>query len=151
MKRLLLALLIGCVLTFVPVTAFKMPSEAGLSHLLKNGADALLFPGYVVALALSLGRFHDIRFGVVVFANVAIYAGFAYLVLTRLTKFKSKLGGGGLGIQPGVPLLHKHDSAGRSFTYDALRRTSLHRCPADLGLPPSSADGIIRHSNRLTA
>lgn len=93
MKRLLLALLIGCVLTFVPVTALKMPSEAGLLHVLKNGADALLFPGYIVALGLSLGRFHDIRFGVVVFANIAIYAGLAYLTLTLLTKFKSKLGG----------------------------------------------------------
>ena len=93
MKRLLLALLIGCVLASVPVTAFKIPSDAGLSHLLKNGADALLFPGYVVALALSLGRFHDVRFGLIVLANIAIYAGLAYLALTLWAKFRAKFGG----------------------------------------------------------
>jgi len=91
MKRLLLALLIGCVLTFLPIAAFKIPSDAGLSHLLKNVADALLFPGYVVALALSLGRFHDIRFGLIVFVNIAIYAGLAYFALTLRAKFKAKL------------------------------------------------------------
>lgn len=92
MKRLLLALLIGCFFSFVPVAAFKIQTDAGPSHLLKHGADALLFPGYVVALALSLGRFHDIRFGLIVLLNIAIYAGVAYLGLTLRTKFKAKFG-----------------------------------------------------------
>lgn len=87
MKRLLLALLISCVLTLIPMTAFKLPSDIGLSHLLKNVADALLFPGYALALVLSLGQFHDIRLGVVLSFDIAIYAGLAYITLTLLTKF----------------------------------------------------------------
>jgi hypothetical protein len=93
MKRLLLALLTGCALTFALVTTLKLRTDSGLSHLLKNGADALLFPGYVVALALSLGRFHDIRFGVVELANAAIYSGLAYLSMVVWKKLKDKSNG----------------------------------------------------------
>jgi hypothetical protein len=88
MKRLFLALLIGCALTFVLVTALKLRADSGLSHLLKNVSDALLFPGYVVALVLTLGRFHDVRFETVEFANAVIYSGLAYLCMV----FWEKLG-----------------------------------------------------------
>jgi hypothetical protein len=93
MKRLLLALLIGCGLTFVLVTTLKLRADSALSHLLRNGADVLLFPGYVVSLGLSLGRFHDIRFGVVVSANAAIYSGLAYLSLVVWKKLNAKSNG----------------------------------------------------------
>jgi len=55
-------------------------------------ADALLFPGYVVALAVSLGRFHDVRFGFVVFANVVVYSLFTYILLTGLVNIRAKFG-----------------------------------------------------------
>src|SRR5579859_1039030 len=91
-KRLLLALLIGCSVSFLPVAALNLPLDSSLSHLYKNAADALLFPGYVVALAVSLGRFHDVRFGFVVLANVAVYSGFAYFVLAVLVSLRAKFG-----------------------------------------------------------
>jgi hypothetical protein len=95
-----------------------------------------------VALALSLGRFHDIQFGVVVFANVAIYAGLAYLALTLLTNLNPSVGGGpefSRGplystsmIQPVVSTRTTHPDT-RHFDLPLAPRTE-HR---DSGLPTS--------------
>ena len=92
MKRLILALVIGCVFSFLPMAAFEMSSGSWIWSQLKNAANALLYPGYAAALALSLGRFHDLSFSLVICVNVAIYTGIAYLALTLWSKFKA--GGG---------------------------------------------------------
>jgi hypothetical protein len=116
MKRLLLALLIGCAFTLVLVMTLKLRADAGLSHLLRNGADALLFPGYVVSLALSLGRFHDIRFGVVESANAAIYSGLAYLIHAGLEQTEDQIQRSSPGSQGALRSVRVNSGG---YTYDA--------------------------------
>jgi hypothetical protein len=49
-----------------------------------------MYPGYLVALALSMGRVDDINFTLLEIANVVFYFGVTYLLLTALAKFRSK-------------------------------------------------------------
>ncbi len=89
-KRLFFAFEIASVLTSVPVGVLEIQSDSGLALSLRHGADVLLFPGYALTLALTLGRFHDARFGLVAFTNVVVYFAAAYFVLTIRARFKAK-------------------------------------------------------------
>jgi hypothetical protein len=80
-KRLLVSVLIGCFLGLVPLAALDLPVGSLLSRLLQNGASAVLFPGYLLTLVLSLGRLHDVRFSVIVSADIAIYSILAYVTI----------------------------------------------------------------------
>ncbi len=90
MRKLFYSLLMGCVVGLAPLMISKLPFESGLSHVLKSGSNALLFPGYVIALALALGRFHDINFTALEVANVAVYSGLTYLLLRGFAWFKAR-------------------------------------------------------------
>ena len=90
MKRLSFAFVIASVITSVSVGVLEIQSDSGLALSLKNGAAVLLFPGYAVTLAFTLGRFHDVGFGLVAFTNFVVYFGVAYFALKIRTRLNAK-------------------------------------------------------------
>lgn len=89
-KTILWAFLAGCTIGLLPMIVEKLSLDSTSFRYLANVADFLSYPGYVVALGLVGGRFHDLSFTVLIWANVAIYSGLAYSALTVISKLRSK-------------------------------------------------------------
>jgi hypothetical protein len=60
MRRLFLALLIGCLLSILPIAILKLPTDSGMVGSLKRGITNLMVPG-VFGLIVSGGRIDDIN------------------------------------------------------------------------------------------
>jgi hypothetical protein len=92
MRRLFLALIIGCVLSILPIAILKLPTDSGMVGSLKWGITNLMVPGGFVGLIASGGRIDDIDPWVSGFANFLFYFAIAYLSLTAWGRLKPKSG-----------------------------------------------------------
>jgi hypothetical protein len=92
MRRLFLALLIGCFFAILPIAILKLPSDSGIVGSLKWGVTNLMIPGGFVGLVASGGRIDDINLWVSGLANFLFYFGIAYLSLIVWGRLKPKPG-----------------------------------------------------------
>ena len=90
MRRLFYSLIIGFVVGLTPVMLAQSLSESGL--LVRRLVGVFMYPGYLVAMAVSMGRVDDINFTLLEIANVVFYSGVTYLFLIALAKFGTKAG-----------------------------------------------------------
>ena len=91
MRRFVWALLVGCVLSLLPIAILKLPSDSGMVGSLKWGVTNLMIPGTLVGLMVAGGRMDDINPWLSDFANMVFYFGLAYLLLTVWAKFKTRI------------------------------------------------------------
>jgi hypothetical protein len=90
MRRLVIALSIGCVLTILPIAILKLPSDSGMVGSLKWGITNLMIPGTFIGYIAAGGRIDDINPWLSGFANMVFYFGLAYLFLTVWVKLKTR-------------------------------------------------------------
>jgi hypothetical protein len=82
------AALLGCFIGFSPLIVERASQSSRLAHFSSDAAAVLSYPGYVVALGIARGRFHDIDLKTIVIANIVIYFCAIYFVPAVLQKFK---------------------------------------------------------------
>jgi len=92
MRRLVLALLIGCALSILPIAILKLPSDSGTVGSLKWGITNLMIPGTLIGYIAAGGRIDDVSPWLSGFVNMLVYFGLAYLSLTVWVKLKTKSG-----------------------------------------------------------
>jgi hypothetical protein len=91
MRRFVLALLVGCALSLLPIAILKLPSDSGMVGSLKWGVTNLMIPGSLIGYIAAGGRIDDISSWLAAFANMLFYFGLAYLLLTVWAKFKTRI------------------------------------------------------------
>jgi hypothetical protein len=64
-----------------PLMLAQSRLQSGFPNILKSVFSVLMYPGDLVALALSMGHVDDINFTLLEIANVAFYFGVTYLLL----------------------------------------------------------------------
>ena len=89
-KRLLFALLLGCILTFTPVWILKLPSDAGFVGSLKWAGSYMAVPGTFVGFITSGGNIDDVNFVVADVANLVFYMALVYLLLSLWARRRDK-------------------------------------------------------------
>ena len=90
MRRFVLAFLIGCALTILPIAILKLPSDSGMVGSLKWGITNVMIPGTLVGLMVAGGRIDDINPWLSDFANMVFYSGLAYALVVVWAKLKTK-------------------------------------------------------------
>jgi hypothetical protein len=90
MRRFVLALLMGCALTVLPILILRLPPDSGIVGSLKWGVTNLMIPGTLVGLAVAGGRVDDINPWLSGFANMVFYSGLAYALEVVWAKLKTK-------------------------------------------------------------
>lgn len=88
MRRIVCSVLTGCISTGAGLVLAQSTVHT-TSDFREIVGSALLYPGYVVALLLSLGRFHDVSLPVIAAANVMVYSAASYILLVLLAKRKA--------------------------------------------------------------
>lgn len=87
MRRIIYSLVTGCILTAAGLILVESTIRTA-SNFPKLVSSALVFPGYALALLLTLGRFHDVSLSMIAIANVVVYSTVTYLSIMLLSKLK---------------------------------------------------------------
>jgi hypothetical protein len=81
-RRVLLALLSGCLFASLPFALFEFDSESWAVTSLQWVGRCLTIPGGVIGFLVARGNVHVINLHVMYLANGIFYAGLSYWLLT---------------------------------------------------------------------
>jgi hypothetical protein len=90
MKRSVIAIVVGCLLTIVPIAVIRSISNGNITSLTFAAAN-LALPGTLMGLILSGRRIDDVNQWIVGFSNFVFYSGLAYLILTASIRIRSNI------------------------------------------------------------
>lgn len=80
-KRLLIAIVISSVVTFIPAFILEQPSDSGAMGTMRMVLSALGVPGFIVGFIVSGQNINDVNFVIVELTNFVFYGGLSYFVL----------------------------------------------------------------------
>jgi hypothetical protein len=89
MRRVIYAVLVACMFTFVPILVLRLDAETAFVKSLKNVSATLGVPGAFVGWIAASGRIHDIDSALTDAANFAFYFLITWLLLKGLSRIRA--------------------------------------------------------------
>ena len=90
LKRLLISLIVGGVITGMPQMAYMLPGDSRFVDRLQQGVSLLLVPAAPISLLLSRGNIHDTSLPVILATTWGFYTLIIYAIASLRTRIKAR-------------------------------------------------------------